>query len=88
MTMLCSDKTGTLTLNKMVIQPETPIFSPGESQYSLLRYAAMAAKWKASAHPCGAEDGPAWLPKHTTVCTQHLKMIVLINYVCSALSGL
>ena len=43
---LCSDKTGTLTLNKMAIQDETPVYSRGETQYSVLRYAAMAAKWK------------------------------------------
>ena len=46
MAILCSDKTGTLTLNKMVIQEETPVYVEGETQYSLLRYAAMAAKWK------------------------------------------
>lgn len=46
MSILCSDKTGTLTLNKMEIQEETPIYTSGETQYSILRYAAMAAKWK------------------------------------------
>ena len=46
MAILCSDKTGTLTLNQMVIQEETPVYVEGESQYTLLRYAAMAAKWK------------------------------------------
>jgi H+-transporting ATPase len=46
MSILCSDKTGTLTLNKMEIQEETPIYVSGETQYSILRYAAMAAKWK------------------------------------------
>jgi H+-transporting ATPase len=45
MTILCSDKTGTLTMNVMVIQEYTPVFKPGETQYSLLRYGAMAAKW-------------------------------------------
>ena len=30
----------------MEIQEETPIYKDGESQYTLLRYAAMAAKWK------------------------------------------
>mmetsp|Transcript_5866 Transcript_5866/g.9658 ORF Transcript_5866/g.9658 Transcript_5866/m.9658 type:complete len:582 (-) Transcript_5866:292-2037(-) len=33
-------------MNKMMIQEETPIYLKGENQYSMLRYAAMAAKWK------------------------------------------
>lgn len=41
MSILCSDKTGTLTLNQMVLQDETPLYAPNETQYSLLRYAAM-----------------------------------------------
>ena len=45
MNMLCSDKTGTLTLNKMVIQDETPIFEDGMSQMDILKFAALAAKW-------------------------------------------
>lgn len=45
MSILCSDKTGTLTLNQMVLQDDTPIYSSGETQESVLVYAALAAKW-------------------------------------------
>merc|ERR1711998_579123 len=46
MAILCSDKTGTLTLNEMHIQEYTPTYADGLNQYELLRLAAMAAKWK------------------------------------------
>ncbi|CAL5220978.1 g3087 [Coccomyxa viridis] len=45
MTLLCSDKTGTLTLNTMVIQADCPVFSEGEDQHTVLQAAAMATKW-------------------------------------------
>lgn len=40
------DKTGTLTLNKMVIQEDCPIYTPGMDQREVLRMAALAARWR------------------------------------------
>ncbi|KNC79871.1 hypothetical protein SARC_07756 [Sphaeroforma arctica JP610] len=46
MNILCSDKTGTLTLNKMMIQDDCLTYSPDQNQYTVLQAAALAAKWK------------------------------------------
>jgi len=46
MGILCSDKTGTLTLNQMALQNDTPVYEEGVTQETVLVYAALAAKWK------------------------------------------
>merc|ERR1712217_614442 len=78
MAILCSDKTGTLTLNEMHIQEFTPVYSPGETQYSLLRLAAMAAKWQEPARDAldklvlGCETNPNGVDLKSMECIEQL----------------
>merc|ERR1712178_53320 len=72
------DKTGTLTLNQMHIQEYTPVYSDGESQYSLLRLAAMAAKWKEPARDAldklvlGCDTNPNGVDLASMECIEQL----------------
>ena len=46
--LLCSDKTGTLTQNRMEIQDYCPMYAPQyvHTTHDVIKYAALAAKWK------------------------------------------
>merc|ERR1711865_516293 len=78
MAILCSDKTGTLTLNEMHIQENTPVYSPGETQYSLLRLASMAAKWHEPARDAldklvlGCDTNPRGVDLKSMECIEQL----------------
>merc|ERR1711871_416537 len=78
MAILCSDKKGTLTLNEMHIQEHTPVYSPGETQYSLLRLAAMAAKWHEPARDAldklvlGCDTNPNGVDLKSMECIEQL----------------
>merc|ERR1711959_558965 len=78
MAILCSDKTGTLTLNEMHIQEYTPTYAPGLNQYELLRLAAMAAKWKEPARDAldklvlGCDTNPNGVDLKSMDCIEQL----------------
>merc|ERR1719395_333440 len=78
MAVLCSDKTGTLTLNEMHIQEYTPTYADGLNQYELLRLAAMAAKWKEPARDAldklvlGTETNPHGVDLASMECIEQL----------------
>ncbi|KDO31857.1 plasma-membrane proton-efflux P-type ATPase [Saprolegnia parasitica CBS 223.65] len=44
--IVCADKTGTLTRNKMELQDDVPLFAPHASREDILVMAALAAKWR------------------------------------------
>jgi H+-transporting ATPase len=78
MAILCSDKTGTLTLNEMHIQEYTPTYCDGLNQYELLRLAAMAAKWKEPARDAldklvlGCETNPNGVDLKSMDCMEQI----------------
>merc|ERR1712054_281962 len=78
MAILCSDKTGTLTLNEMHIQEYTPTYCDGLNQYELLRLAAMAAKWKEPARDAldklvlGCETNPNGVDLKSMDCIEQI----------------
>merc|ERR1712054_262235 len=76
--ILCSDKTGTLTLNEMHIQEFTPVYTPGMTRYELLRLAAMAAKWHEPARDAldklvlGCDTNPNGVDLKSMECIEQL----------------
>merc|ERR1719160_238194 len=78
MAILCSDKTGTLTLNEMHLQEYTPVYQDGMTRYELLRLAAMAAKWKEPARDAldklvlGSDTNPNGVDLRSLDCIEQL----------------
>merc|ERR1712100_903363 len=62
----------------MAIQEHTPVYSQGETQYSLLRLAAMAAKWKEPARDAldklvlGCDTNPNGVDLKSMECMEQL----------------
>jgi len=89
MNLLCSDKTGTLTQNKMTLCEETPVYMEGESRDTVLRYGAMAAKWKEPARDAldklvlgerEGDDHHLVNPNQKCADLESLKNVVQIDY--------
>merc|ERR1712159_510054 len=78
MAILCSDKTGTLTLNEMHIQEYTPTYAPNMNRYELLRLAACAAKWHEPARDAldklvlGCDTNPNGVDLKSMECIEQL----------------
>lgn len=70
--MLCSDKTGTLTENKMVIQEECKVFDAEDNLQSLLVLGALAAKWREP--PRDALDTMVLGAADLDVCDQYTQL--------------
>ena len=64
MDMLCSDKTGTLTLNRMTLQERVPFGST--SPKDLLLHAMLGTRWEEQATirstQCSSRSAPRWTP--------------------------
>lgn len=70
--LLCSDKTGTLTLNKMEIQEYCPVFTDNDNLSTVLVLAALAAKWREP--PRDALDTMVLGSANLDMCDQYVQL--------------